>query len=190
MNHFTCLIMAAGKGKRFGFEKQWFTWHSRMLWQYSYQAAVEVCNNVVIVGMDIDGSRTRQQSVAEALRSINTQRVVIIDASTPLVSEENILALANSKEKSITFGRKPSSNILLNREEYINLDSTMLIQTPQAFDTHLLRTAHKLTKITDAQEDTCIMKEVHNIKPCIITAPPALRNVIYPTDLELLEGLF
>ena len=190
MNNYTCVILAAGKGKRFGFEKQYFMWKNRMLWQYAYSMATEACNNVMIVGMDIDGGNTRQESVLRALKQVKTPRVVLLDVSTPLVSEAEIEALGKSNEPSISYGRRPEASLVIENGKYIRASSAMIIQTPQGFDTELLLKAHYKTNLRDVEEDTILMKTVHGIDPVFLQAPPELRSVVYPEDLQLLEGLY
>ena len=73
----SCIVLAAGEGRRFGMEKQYYAWRSKMLWQISYNLAKNITQDVVCVGLDIEGGRTRQESVKNGLKAVSNDLSLI-----------------------------------------------------------------------------------------------------------------
>ena len=185
-----CLVLAAGEGKRFGMEKQYFAWRSKMLWQISYNLAKNISSDVVCVGLDIDGGKTRQESVKSGLRLIDNKRVVIIETVRPLVDEEDIKKLLEIDYPSVTYGLNIETPIFdKKKKEFILPDRMSIVQNLQAFDTKLLKEAHEKTSIKEAPDDTIIMHDVHKIEPRIIQGDiKKLYKVTYKEDIDVLDA--
>jgi 2-C-methyl-D-erythritol 4-phosphate cytidylyltransferase len=184
---FGCLVLAAGKGERFGTEKQFHSWNGRFMWQHAYELAHELTDEVVIVGMDIDGGRTRQESVKNGLRLISAPRVVIIEVIRPLLKRSHIMNLIKRTHSSVTYGLRVDEAVFASNNEYYC--DFNLISNPQAFDTKLLKEAHQKTQFLDAPEDTMLMKEVHGIDPLIIEGDSLLHKIVTRKDLDVLNVL-
>lgn len=60
-----CVLLAGGKGERFGERKQDIIFLDKPLWKHSYDTVLELVDkeNVVRVGIDIEGGKTRTMSV-------------------------------------------------------------------------------------------------------------------------------
>ena len=65
------IILAGGSGTRFGgnVKKQFLEFHGKELWRHLYDMVVTVLpkDNVVVVGLDIPGGKTRSGSVKNGL---------------------------------------------------------------------------------------------------------------------------
>ena len=163
-----CIIHGGSKSSSIG-DRTYYNWRGQMLWQHAYNTAREITNEIVVVGVDIEIERTRQKTINKALQMIKSNRVIIFDLSTPLVTGKHLKALENTEAKSATFAL-PVNTGVYNSDSKMHCDSAhlFLVQGPQIFDTNLLKDAYKKTSLVHTQEDTCIIKEVHGIEPLIL----------------------
>ena len=94
---YSAILLAAGKGTRYKGTKQDVLFHAKPLWRYAYEAGMKVVgeNNIVAVGKDIPGGTTRTGSVLKGLEAIpsDTNRVIILEAARPMVTERQIRQL-------------------------------------------------------------------------------------------------
>jgi len=188
----SCLILAAGKGKRFGQEKMYATWKGIQLWQRAYSCAKDVLDGgVYIVGLDVEGGSTRQESVKNGLTLVDTNRVIIHEVSRPLITPEHYKMLLKHNYPSVTYATLNDTPLYNHAShQYSQPEETMTIQNLQIFDTKLLKEAHNRTSIRNAADDTVIMKDVHNIDPKIIPiVDRTLFKVIYREDLYILDAI-
>lgn len=191
MDDFTCLVLADGKGTRFGMEKQFAPWGQKMLWQVCYELACDLTKDRVVVGVDINGGPTRQASVKSGLRLVDTKRVVIMEAARPLVTLGDVERLLKEDYPSVTYGSVLDTPVYNLIEKKYSPNDMCLIHNLQVFDTELLREAHAKTAMEDAPDDTILMHEVHDIAPRILKPKneASLYRVIYPTDMMVVDAL-
>lgn len=190
--NFGCLVLAAGKGRRFGSEKQFFTWRGTQLWSRAYNTLREVTSgDIVVVGLDIEGGRTRQESVSSGLRLIDSDKVIIFEAARPLVSEKDVMDLIEEDYPSVTFGSKIDTPVYsFKTKKYIKPSGIRVVQNLQCFETSLLKEAHQKTKLKNAGDDTIIMHEALGIEPRILEANMFnLWKVIEKNDIFVLDAL-
>ena len=193
MSDFTCLVLADGKGTRFGMEKQFFNWRGKALWEHVYNTIVDLTPDRVVVGIDIAGGTTRQASVKSGLRLVDTPRVVILEACAPLVRKEHIEALLKVDASSVSY-RLPSNDLgywFQDTRTFHTPQELYPLACPQMFDTERLKQAHKKTTFTDAPDDTILMKEVFGLEPYLLPAkyPHCLQKVIFPEDIAIIDAL-
>ena len=143
--NFGCLVLAAGKGRRFGSEKQFFSWKGTQLWSRSYNTLREATSgDIVVVGLDIEGGRTRQESVRSGLRLIDSEKVIIFEAARPLASEQDVINLVEEDHPSVTFGSKIDTPVYnFKTKKYIQPSGIRVIQNLQCFETNLLKKSHE-----------------------------------------------
>lgn len=110
------------------------------------------------------GGDTRQQSVANALKFITSQYVLIHDGARPHVSKELIdkIVISLQHHKAIvpalcitdTVKKIKGNKIVktLNREELV------VVQTPQGFDSNLLKTAHINADNSNYSDDAVLIE--------------------------------
>ena len=69
--NYSAILLAAGKGTRYKESKQDVLFHNKPLWKYAYETAADVVGvgNIVVVGKDIEGGKTRSGSVYAGLKS-------------------------------------------------------------------------------------------------------------------------
>jgi len=184
------IILAAGNGKRFGLKKQFKSFLGRQVWKWSYEVAKSVLDEVVVVGVDFNGGKTRQKSVKIGLKHVTGDKVIIFDAARPLVTEKQILAIkkAVSVWDSVSFATRPTDTIYCRRKYF--RENALSLQVPQAFDTNLLRLAHKKTKRRNATDDTILMLEEFGIEPMFIEGGKNLHKLTYQEDIKILKILY
>jgi len=186
----SCLIMASGNDSSFHNNLLYTKWRGSLIWQKLYSIAKEqIDGDVIIVGLDSEPGKTRNESIKNGLELINSERVIIHEASRPFVSSHHYKILSETHKPSVTFGSRTDHSALYVNGKFLNEEIT-IIQNFQCFDTKLLKEAHILTKNKTAKEDTSIMKEVHNIDPYIIYSNSVeLLRINNINDFNLLEML-
>ena len=143
---FSCVILAAGDGLRFGKKKQFIKWHGKELWEYSCVACEKVCDNVIVVGIDFPGGKTRQESVFKGIRKAKHKKVVIVEAARPLVTSKQIKDIGLNTYPSVSYVMKSTDTIIYNGEQ-LDRKKCFRLQVPQSFDLKMLIDAHENTKM-------------------------------------------
>ena len=197
MKNNCAIILAGGKGERFGKQKQFIRFIDKPLYQHVYEKANNILpkDNIVVVGVDIEGGITRSFSIINGLKFfINKnqefKKVIILEAARPLVTEEQIKTLLLDKNKSSTFVL-PLVNTVIKRDgTYLNRDDLYDLLTPQAFDFKLLCEAYNGEKFWNYTDETRLIFEKYNIKPTFINGGQNLIKLTYLKDLPILEQLF
>ena len=191
---YSAILLAAGKGTRYKETKQDVIFHEKPLWRYSYETALRVLpkERIVVVGKDIPGGETRTESVMQGLCALptDTDRVIIIEAARPMVTEEQIRELLDSTAPSVSFVRPLVNTVIYRDGRFINRSELYDLLTPQAFDYKLLLEAYKSGHFTDVTDDTRIMDEFHGIRPTLIETENNLFKVTYPGDLDIIESIY
>lgn len=195
------IVVAAGRGERFGLPKAGIVLRDRPLWQWGRDALLHGgVTEVVVVGDvpgGIPGGERRRDSVAAGLAAISADatHVVVHDAARPLATPDLVRALL----ERISVGdvaavvpavpvRDTMKRVRADRVvETVDRDGLVSVQTPQAFTVAALRSAHAAGD-EDASDDALlveriggsvatIMGEVHNLK------------ITFPDDLLLADRL-
>lgn len=155
------IVVAAGSGARFGGPKQFEVLEGRTVLECSVEAARSVAEQVVAVlppeadtGADltVPGGATRSDSVRAGLAVVpeEVDVVVVHDAARPLASPELFRAVVRAVVEGAdaavpgvpvpdTVKRVGEAGLV---EETVDRTGLVLVQTPQAFSTAVLRRAH------------------------------------------------
>jgi len=189
------IILAAGDGLRFGEKKQFIKLKGKPIWKWSYDVAKKCLNEVVVVGVDFKGGKTRQESVKIGLEHITGDYVVIFDASRPLVTEEQVERIKEAAliYSSASFGITPSDTIIntSNKDkefEWLKRENLIELQVPQAFNSEMLRKAH-ITDEINATDDTILFTKKNLCGSQIIKGGVNLHKLTYPEDLKIIKAL-
>lgn len=191
------IILAAGKGERFGRKKQFIEFHGKTLVAHVFDKVKCLLpeDDIVRVGVDIDGGCTRSQSVINGLKYFQDQsdvieKVIVLEAARPLVTIEQINRLLTHPGKSVTYVL-PLINTVIKRDgTYTNRDEYYDLLTPQAFDYNLLFRAYELGQDWDLTDETRLMWETYQIKPSFIVEGQNLVKLTYVRDLSIIENLY
>lgn len=185
---FSGIILAAGNGSRFGQKKQFLNLNGKPVWKWSYNVAKKCLDEVVVPGITMKGGETRQESVRLGLEAITGEYVVIFDAVRPGVTVEQVEKIKKEvvKHNSVSFA-VPLRDTVYCDGDYKRIGYVSL-QVPQAFNTEMLREAHKKTFI-DATDDTILFYLRHKILPKLIEGGTNLYKITYPGDLEIIKAI-
>ena len=153
----------------------------------------------LVAGTDvhvIEGGASRQESVANGLRSVEDEVVIVHDAARPFVESETIDALLEAIDD--TDGVVPVVPVGETIKEVAGEDvartidraNLFLSQTPQLFRTHALRQAHESAQ-ADGFVGTDDAQLVERNGGTIRTVPGSRKNIklTYPEDFDLAERM-
>lgn len=193
MSNYGAIILAGGKGTRFKQEKQFLILKEKVVWKHVYDKVIKFVNreNIVVVGVDIEGGKTRSDSVINGLNSLksDTEKVIILEAARPLVTEAQIENLIVDNYPSLTFVMPLVNTVIKKNGDYLNRNELFELLTPQAFDFRLLKEAYASKKFIDMTDETRVMFEYHGIKPKFIEGGQNLLKITYRRDLPIIEEI-
>jgi 2-C-methyl-D-erythritol 4-phosphate cytidylyltransferase len=195
------LLLAAGRGTRFGRQKHDIELGGIPLWQQSERALLDGgVDRLVVVGDlagAVPGGDRRRDSVASGLAAISDHNgfVLIHDAARPLVTAGLVRAVIDRLLIGDVAGVVPVVPVrdTLKRVagefvvETVDRVDLVAVQTPQGFDLEALRAAHALAD-GDATDDAS-MVEAAGGTIAIVDGDPANLKLTYPEDLALAEAL-
>jgi 2-C-methyl-D-erythritol 4-phosphate cytidylyltransferase len=203
------IIVAGGRGRRFGRAKQYAELDGLRLVDWAVQAAVGVSDGIVVVlpATDIEttpvvgadavtaGGATRSASVRAGLALVpaSAEIVVVHDAVRPLASlrlwTSVVTAVAEGADAAIpgvevtdTIKRIESGKVI----ETLDRKHLVAVQTPQAFAAAALRDAHATG--SDATDDAALV-ELAGGRVAVVSGDPYNIKVTGPADLDLAATL-
>jgi 2-C-methyl-D-erythritol 4-phosphate cytidylyltransferase len=201
------VVVAAGRGDRFGAPKQFLELDGRRLVDRAVAACRAVSDEVVVVlpagsawdGAPVDavvpGGAARSDSVRAGLGALrrDVDVVIVHDAARPLASralfEAVIDAVRNGADAAVpgvavadTLKRVDGTRVV----ETVDRAGLVAVQTPQAFRADALRTAH--TGEGDATDDAALVEAAGGT---VVVVPGEVTNfkVTEPADLERAAAL-
>jgi 2-C-methyl-D-erythritol 4-phosphate cytidylyltransferase len=201
------IVVAAGRGERFGSAKQFLRLGGTTLVERAVERAATVCQPVVVVlppGTDWPGTRgviavpggdSRSASVRAGLAATpeRCEIVVVHDAARPLAGPDTFRAVVEAVRAGAdaavpalpvadTLKRVDGSRVV----ETVARDALVSVQTPQAFRADALRRAHAAGGV--ATDDAALVEEAGG---CVVVVPGDARNlkITQPVDLAIAEAL-
>jgi 2-C-methyl-D-erythritol 4-phosphate cytidylyltransferase len=145
----------------------------------------------------VDGGADRQDSVAHGLAALNARFVAVHDGARPLISPQDIDACVATamKHRAATLARRATETMKRADEndfctESVSRENLWCMETPQVFETALLRDAYQLVSsrgllVTDevsaVQQTGAKVKFVESRHPNF--------KITTAADLALAEGL-
>ncbi len=201
----SAVVLAAGRGARFGGHKQFAPVGAARLVDLSIRTVASIASTVVVVlppevrwdgaGVGVTGGATRSASVRSGLACIpaTTEIVLVHDAAHPLATPE----LAATLVRSIRKGADAAVPVLATREviahvdggelrSAISRDGLVIVQMPHAFRAPVLRALH-----APAQEavDDASLALSSGYRVVTVEGEPANVHVTDPRELELVRRL-
>jgi 2-C-methyl-D-erythritol 4-phosphate cytidylyltransferase len=194
------IVVAAGRGTRFGREKHDLILGDRPLWQWARSCLLDGgLEEVIVVGPvegGIEGGERRRDSVAAGLALVpqSVPAVVVHDAVRPMAGSGLVRQLLDRLAAGDVAGVIPGIPIrdTVKRVAGDRIVSTVSreglvgIQTPQVFLTSALREAHAASN-EDASDDAVLIERIGKEVAWIEGEPHNLK-VTYPDDLRVLEA--
>lgn len=195
------ILLAAGRGTRFGRQKHDTELNGMPLWHWARRALIDGgVGRVVTVG-DLDGAvpggDRRQDSVAAGLAQIPSEDglVLIHDAARPLLSPDMVRRVISRLLVGDVVGVIPAIPVRdtikrVDRErvvETIERSDLIAVQTPQGFNLRVLRAAHASFE-GEATDDASMVESIGG-SIAVVDGDPMNLKVTYPEDLRLIEAL-
>jgi 2-C-methyl-D-erythritol 4-phosphate cytidylyltransferase len=202
------IVVAAGRGARFGGAKQHGVLEGRSVLERSVDAARAACDGVVVVvaaqdaGRPVDGAdvvvsggATRSASVRAGLDAVPDDAAVIVvhDAARPLAApalwQGAIGAVRRGADAALcavavtdTIKRVAGDTVVAT----VDRDHLVAVQTPQAFRAGALRAAHAAA--ADATDDGALVEAAGGR---VVIVPGSVTNlkITHPHDLAVAEAL-
>ncbi|QKF58279.1 bifunctional 2-C-methyl-D-erythritol 4-phosphate cytidylyltransferase/2-C-methyl-D-erythritol 2,4-cyclodiphosphate synthase [Aliarcobacter lanthieri] len=174
----TLVILCAGNSTRFErmCKKQWLRIENEPLWLnvtkrlsgysnfskiiiVSHKDELRYMQNFIDDYIFIEGGDTRQNSINNALKQVDTEYVMISDVARACIKESIVLDLLNNKNKaSCIVPVLDVSDTVVFEQNTINRDQVKLIQTPQLSNTEILKKALKTSK--EFTDESTAIKEL------------------------------
>lgn len=203
----SAVVVAGGRGDRFGAPKQFSSVAGARLVDHAVASAAAVCNEVVVVlpagtawdgasvHAAVTGGATRSDSVRAGLAAIadDADIVVVHDAARPLATPE-LFELVIDAVRAGADGAVPGLEVAdtLKRVEgdrivdTVEREHLVAVQTPQAFRAATLRAAH--AGGGDATDDAALV-EAAGGKVVVVAGDPRNLKVTTVADLTLAASL-
>ncbi len=160
LSDLTLVLLAAGSSSRFELDikKQWLRVDHDPLWKFVADKlkSTNLFKKIIITSSSddlefmknyadytfIEGSSTRQKSLQNALREVDTEYVLVSDIARSCISEEFLQTIISKKSSSncIVPYLKVTDTVVYENET-INRDKVKRIQTPQLSHTAILKNA-------------------------------------------------
>jgi len=197
------IVVAAGRGDRFGAPKQFLELAGTRLVDRAVDACVDACDAVVVVlpsdvawdgrpvHAAVAGRATRSDSVRAGLAALpaTVDVVVVHDAARPLASRALFAAVIDAVRSGAdaavpalpvpdTLKRVDGTRVT----ETVPRDDLVAVKTPQAFRVDALRVAHATD--ASATDDAALVEQRGG---CVVVVPGEVANfkITSPRDLEL-----
>lgn len=187
------IILAAGEGSRFGGKKQFLKINDKTLWEIVLNKIEKFIHrdNIIVVGVDCVGGRTRSESVRIGLNELrgNLNKVIILEAARPLITSDQIKQMLDCTSVSNSFYIDLVDTVMGKNGEYMNRDEYCNLQTPQSFDYKMLADAYKCDDFFDMTDETRVMYEFHKVKPKLIEGGVNLMKVTYKNDYDIILNM-
>jgi len=195
------ILLAAGRGTRFGRPKHNLELHDVPLWHWAQRALVDGGVGELVVVGDVDGAvpggDRRQDSVAAGLAQIPVEDglVLIHDAARPLLTPavvQRVIARLLVGDVAGVIPAVPVRDTIKRVEqgrvvETADRRDLVSVQTPQGFDIRTLRAAHAASAI-EATDDASMVESIGR-SIAVVEGDPMNLKVTYPEDLLLIEAL-
>jgi 2-C-methyl-D-erythritol 4-phosphate cytidylyltransferase len=197
------IVVAAGRGDRFGGAKQYRTLAGRRVLDWSLDAARSVADQLVLVvaadrtatpepGADVvvAGGATRSDSVRCGLAAVAPEAAVVVvhDAARPMAPPELFRAVVDAVTAGAD-GAVPgvpvADTVKQVRDQTVvaTLERSTLVavQTPQAFRADVLRAAH--AGGAEATDDAALVEGAGG-RVVVVAGDPRNAKITAPDDLE------
>lgn len=198
------IVVAAGRGTRFGGPKQYERLGDRRVLDWSLAAARSAAEGIVLVvqpalagqieaGADVcvAGADTRSGSVRAGLEAVppDVEVIVVHDAARPAAGANLfasvIRAVLGGADAAVP-GVPVVDTVRWREGGTVDRDRLVAVQTPQAFRASVLRSAHRLGG--EASDDASLV-EAAGGKVVVVTGDPRNHKITEQADLAYAESV-
>lgn len=202
------LLLAAGKGERFGFPKAFLEIEGYPLYFFPLKTFLnfnqigeiilvvppgkrrEVNKKLKELGIKkvkiIKGGRTRSESVKRGLKSSKGDTLLIHDVSRPFITEDVIKRILRKKGDVVVPFIK-LYDTAIESKRIIKREKVKIIQTPQKIKRKILWEAFKRAKGKSFSDESTMIEEILKIKPEYVKGSFLNFKLTYPEDIFFLK---
>jgi 2-C-methyl-D-erythritol 4-phosphate cytidylyltransferase len=199
------IVVAAGRGDRFGQPKQFCDLAGARLVDHAIAPLAQVCDGVVVVlppdvpwdgaGIPVEGGATRSDSVRAGLRAVPEEVDVVLvhDAARPLATRalvDTVIAAVQAGADAAVPGIPVADTLkrLVGDQVVGTVDRQQLVavQTPQAFRGFVLRAAH--AQLGQATDDAALVEAARG-RVVVVPGDPRNLKITTPDDLLIAAAL-
>jgi 2-C-methyl-D-erythritol 4-phosphate cytidylyltransferase len=140
----------------------------------------------------IEGGKTRQESVRNALTACSGDRVIIHESARPFISKEFILSLLKERGDAVV-PYIPTYTTLFNRDGYyLEREKVYNIQLPQVFNREILYESHNLANQFGRSytDDSSLVFYEMNIRPKFVQGEEQNIKITTPLDIKVSEVIY
>ncbi len=211
---YSVVILAGGSGTRMGddIDKMLLNIHNKPVIEYSLDFFLvdDNCKEIIVVCSKSNkeyiqnnypyvkttlGGVTRQESVFNGLTLVAQPYCLIHDGARPYIDKSTIDIMISElvESKSVTLGVQTKDTIYIVKEnrldKLLNRSELVSIQTPQGFETNIIKEAHKLARTNNFEgtDDTSLVKGMLNIETVVIEGSYNNIKLTTKEDIKLLE---
>jgi 2-C-methyl-D-erythritol 4-phosphate cytidylyltransferase len=190
------VVVAAGRGIRYGAPKHRLQLDGVELWQRSVDTLTNAGIAPIVVVGDVpggvEGGERRRDSVAKGLAEIEDATWVLIhDAARPLVTVDLVRRVVDRLIRGDVDGVVPAvavADTVKRVRDGIVIDTVdrrdlVAVQTPQGFRLDALRAAHRMFPGMDATDDAGLV-EANGGRVAIVDGDVDNFKVTFPEDLK------
>ena len=186
------IIVAAGKGERFGQPKMDLNLSGKTLLERCLDTIEQLdFEREVILVTPEEGGATRLESVRNGLKKATGELVVIHNVANPMASAEDFIRVHHElmkQDAAVFVGQKVVDTLRRIRDrgsETVDRNDMWRVQTPQGFHASTLRTLIG-TASNDVTDEVQLYE--HASLPVIgLETSPVNQKITYPADLEFFE---
>jgi ribitol-5-phosphate 2-dehydrogenase (NADP+) / D-ribitol-5-phosphate cytidylyltransferase len=192
----SAIILAGGKGERFGGNKCFVSLNGKPVIDYCLSVIEPLVDEVIIVAPApyktykhaLPGP-TRGQSVLNGLKTASGDKILIHEAVRPFVSPKIVSDVLKALETNLSVDTAvPVVDGLLWRDNPLSKTDYFISQTPEAFDTATLLDAFQKSNV-EYQDEVTMMADVLGIKPKVVQGVFINSKITFPNDLPNAEGI-
>lgn len=196
------IVVAAGRGDRFGGVKALVDLDGRPLWEWARTALEDGgAAGMVVVGPvpgGVAGGATRRDSVAAGLELVppHVEHVLVHDAARPLASPDLVQRVWRRLEKGDAVAVVPvvpvTDTVKRVADDGIVEDTPprrglYAVQTPQGFLAAALRRAH--ATVADDVTDDAALVEALGLEVATVPGERSNLKITFPDDLKIAQAL-
>lgn len=196
------IVVAAGRGERFGRPKQYALVAGRRVLDWSVDDARDACDGVVLVVPPdrvepgtVAGGATRSESVRNGLAAVpdDADVIVVHDAARPAAGVSLFHAVIDAVRAGADAAipgvpvtdtiKRVQGDVVV---ETVDRATLIAVQTPQAFRASALRAAHAANH--EATDDAALVERAGG-KVVVVPGHAANRKITEPGDIDALEAV-
>ncbi|GMR01855.1 MAG: hypothetical protein BMS9Abin20_0177 [Acidimicrobiia bacterium] len=199
---FVAIVVAAGSGTRYGRPKHDLILRDKPLWRWSADTFLAAgVSEVVVVGDvpgGVPGGPRRRDSVRLGLEAVATDHewVLIHDAARPLVLVSLVHTVMDGTRQPGIHGVIPVTAITDTIKQTngdhvlatVDRRDFVAVQTPQAFRTDILRSAHLVDPDDDATDDASLVERAGG-RVVVVEGDASNLKITFPGDLVIAEAI-